>query len=49
MQIPDVEIGKKAVKMLLEKIKDHSIIHKPYIAKYSLEPGDSCTPPPTQI
>jgi len=32
------------VEMLLEKINDHSVIHKPYIAKYSLELGDSCVP-----
>jgi DNA-binding LacI/PurR family transcriptional regulator len=49
MKIPEGEMGKQAVEMLLEKINDHSIIQKPYIAKYSLEAGDSCAPPPTQI
>jgi len=44
MKLPEYEIGQRAVEMLLEKINDHSVIHKPYIAKYSLELGDSCVP-----
>jgi len=44
MIMPAEELGSGSVKMLIEKINDHSIIHPPCRIKYRMEPGESCAP-----